>query len=54
MAIVTNIDVKQKLPTSSNANKPNVSSNHPNFGEGLTLALMVLLLKLFQTIHIPL
>jgi hypothetical protein len=32
MATATNIDVKQKLQSSSTT-KPNVTPNHPNFGE---------------------
>jgi hypothetical protein len=34
MATVTNIDVKQKLPSSSsNTKNPNITPNYPNFGE---------------------
>jgi hypothetical protein len=33
MATATNIDVKQKLPSSSSTNNSNVTPNHPNFSE---------------------
>jgi hypothetical protein len=34
MIIITNINIKQKLPSpSSNTKNPNITPNHPNFGE---------------------
>jgi hypothetical protein len=38
MATATNIDIKQKLQSSSNTNKPNVTPNHPNFGEKIHIS----------------
>jgi hypothetical protein len=38
MAALANIDIKQKLPSSFNTNRPNVTSNYPNFGERIHIS----------------
>jgi hypothetical protein len=38
MITATNIDIKQKLQSSSNTNKPSVTSNHPNFGKKMYIS----------------
>jgi hypothetical protein len=48
MATATNIDVKQKLQnTSFSTTKPNITPNHPNFGEKVHISANGTLIKTF-------
>jgi hypothetical protein len=47
MATVANIDVKQKLPSSFNINRPNVTSNYLNFDERIHISVNGTLIKTF-------
>jgi hypothetical protein len=47
MVMVTNIDIKQKLQSSSNINKSNVTPNHSNFGEKIHISANGISIKTF-------
>jgi hypothetical protein len=49
MATATNIDIKQKLQTSPfSTTKPEVTPNHPNFGEKVHFSANGTLIKTFS------
>jgi hypothetical protein len=48
MTTATNIDIKQKLQSSFSVNKPNVTSNHPTFGERVHISANDIPIKTFS------